>query len=107
MELGELLPTLRGTVHISSFGKNLYQGPAEGLKNYNFLESKIIRIYHKDSIEIEIEDIEETRKYLINKILDTGILDEYIRYYSPKSGITKDDLMTTMKLLLSKIRGEP
>lgn len=107
MELKELLETLRGTVYVSSFGKHLYTGPAEGLKKCPFLDSKIIRIYHKDSISIEIEDIEETRKYLIDKILDTGILEEYIRYYSPKSGVTKEDLIPSVKLLLSRIRGEP
>ena len=107
MELGELLSTLRGTVHVTSFGKNLYQGPVERLKNCHFLESKVIRIYQKDSIEIEVEDVDETRKCLIDKILDTGILEEYIRYYSPKSGVSKEDLIPTIKLLLSRIRGEP
>lgn len=112
MELKELLANTKPNTYvwIYVFRKTLYRGDAGRLLHMNkdFLSSKIISISSSDSsMYIDIEDSDSTRDFLVNAILEDGLLKEYINYYSSKSSVSKDDLVTTIKLLLSRIRGEP
>ena len=112
MELKELLANVKPNnyVWINVFKKNLYRGDADRLltTNKDFLSSKIINISSSDNtMYIDIEDSDSTRDLLVDAVLEDGLLKEYISYYGPKSDVSKDDLVTTIKLLLSRIRGEP
>jgi len=112
MELRELLANTKSNTYvwINVFKKNLYRGDADRLltMNKDFLSSKVINVSISDStMFIDIEDSDSTRDKLVSAILEDNTLKEYINYYSSKSGISKDDLVPTIKLLLSRIRGEP
>ena len=112
MELKELLANTKSNTHvwISVFKKNLYRGDAGRLltMNKDFLSSKVINISSSDNtMYIDIEDSDSTRDLLVNAVLEDGFLKEYLNYYGPKSDVFKEDLIPTIKLLLSRIRGEP
>lgn len=112
MELKELLTNTKPNTYvwIYVFRNSLFRGDAGRLLNSNadFLSNKVINISSSDNtMYIDIEDSDSTRDALVNAILEDKILKEYIDYYSSKSGISEDDLIPTIKLLLSRIRGEP
>lgn len=112
MELKELLANTKPNtdIWISVFRKVLYRGEAGRLlaMNKDFLSSKIINISSSsNTLYIDIEDSDSTRDLLVNAVLEDGFLKEYLNYYGPKSDVFKEDLIPTIKLLLSRIRGEP
>lgn len=112
MELRELLASVKPNNHvwIYVFKKILYRGDAGRVlaMNRDFLSSKVINISSSDNtMYIDIEDSDSTRDLLVNAVLEDGFLKEYLNYYGPKSDVFKEDLVPTIKLLLSRIRGEP
>lgn len=111
MELGELLTTIKPSNYICIyvFKKSLYQGDVSNLlKSCDFLSNKVINVSSHDKyMYIDIEDSDKTRDILVKTVLEDGLLKDYIDYYGPKSGVSKRDLVPTIKLLLSRIRGEP
>ena len=112
MELRELLANVKPTnyVWVYVFRKKLCDGEAGRLiaQNKDYLSSKVIKISSSESnLYIDIEDSDNTRDLLVNAVLEDGFLKEYLNYYGPKSDVFKEDLIPTIKLLLSRIRGEP
>lgn len=112
MELKELLANTKSTTYIwiYVFKNSIFRGEVGKLwsLNVDFLSNKVINVSVSDNtMYVDIEDSDSTRDFLVNAILGDKTLKEYINYYGPKSGICEDDLVPTIKLLLSRIRGEP
>lgn len=112
MELRELLANTKPNTYvwIYIFKQSLFRSEAGRIlsSNIDFLSNKVISISSSDNtMYVDIEDSDSTRDKLVSAILEDNTLKEYINYYSSKSGISRDDLVPTIKLLLSRIRGEP
>lgn len=112
MELRELLANTKSNTYvwIFVFKNSIFRGEVGRLWNSNvdFLSNRVINVSISDNtMYVDIEDSDSTRDQLITAILGDKTLKEYINYYGPKSGICGDDLVPTIKLLLSRIRGEP